>query len=602
MLRRSKFDLSHSKKLTTEMGALIPVLKIECIPGDSFNIGTESLIRFMPLIAPIMDDVDVCFHYFFVPYRLLWDYSIDDCWESFITFRANSSGVIPVLPYVILPKVEAGDLADYFGIPLGDFSDIVNKDGKKSPGLKVSALPFRAYDLIYNTWYRSPDVQSTVGFANTGGQDTTSNLNWLYRNWYKDYFTSCLRRRQLDNAGEVPVEGVSNPFTATASANNIPVSFTLGDDSKLQCYGNGKSLVLSNYDPSGDPPASNGAGGVGRFTVRGDNGNGEVMMMAPFDDTGSQWVDTVLDENMGGTVGAGVQSWRYPDPDHAIGFDPTYPHSLVKGGPANGTASLGGVDFSVKAKADSTIGRFSISLLRSISALQRFREKALDRGHSYVDVLRSFFHIKPRDSRLQLPEYIGGFKSPCLFSEVLQTSSTVEGSSPQGNMSGHGFSAKIGRPIKYFCPEHGTIMCLMSIIPRASYYQGVPKEFLKFSSTDYFFPQFQNLGAQAVVNQELYANIPDEDKDSIFGFQTRYSEYKSIPSSVHGAFRKDLNFWHLGRDFSNLPKLGSEFISCIPSNRIFANTGQTGDHIMAQIQHNIIAKRPLAKYVTPRII
>ena len=149
---RNMFDLSHDVKLTLDMGNLVPILALECIPGDTHTISCESLLRFAPLISPVMHRYDVTMHYFFVPNRLVWDN-----WEKFITnTKLEATDALPVPPYLEMEydnsNHEIGSLADYLGVPYN--FDSVSPLQK----LKVSALPFAAYACIYNEYYRDHNV------------------------------------------------------------------------------------------------------------------------------------------------------------------------------------------------------------------------------------------------------------------------------------------------------------------------------------------------------------------------------------------------------------------------------------------------------------
>ena len=146
--KKNVFDLTHDVKMSGKMGRLLPVLVQECVPGDSWQIGCDSLIRFAPLIAPVMHRIDVSVHYFFVPNRILWDN-----WEKFIV-DANTQLVAPYFPAIDLEPQhaipgQAGTariLADYMGVPLP-------ATGTAS-GTNINALPFAAYQAIYNIHYK----------------------------------------------------------------------------------------------------------------------------------------------------------------------------------------------------------------------------------------------------------------------------------------------------------------------------------------------------------------------------------------------------------------------------------------------------------------
>lgn len=190
------FDLSHERKLSMKMGNLVPIMLNEVVPGDKFQINTEILMRMAPMLAPIMHRVNVYTHYFFVPTRLVWN-----DFEEFIT--GGRLGPQPGVPGPVPPFYKRnsenrslytaeGTLADYMGIPP------VYKTGTPATwpidNLKWSALPFRAYQLIYNEYYRDQNLQAEIPILKTSGEqnDFTNMHTMRSRAWEKDYFTSAL--------------------------------------------------------------------------------------------------------------------------------------------------------------------------------------------------------------------------------------------------------------------------------------------------------------------------------------------------------------------------------------------------------------------------
>ena len=146
----------------------------------------------------------------------------------------------------------------------------------------------------------------------------------------------------------------------------------------------------------------------------------------------------------------------------------------------------------------------------------------------------------------------------------------------------------------------------MSILPDASYMQGMPKQYTKFDRLDHYWPQFAHLGDQEIKQHELYftglpqsGSMKDYDDTPIFGYTPRYAEYKYVPSSIHGDFREDLSFWHLGRIFDSAPALNKEFIWAKPRNDVFAVTEKGTHHFLFNIQHHFKAIRPMPRFGTP---
>lgn len=185
---RSVFDLSYTKKLTCDMGQLIPIMCDEVVPGDIFKIGAEIVIRFQPLVAPILHEINCFIHYFFVPYRLLWS-----LWESFITGGQTGEDA-SVLPRWTPPATATNKLWDYLGFP----TDSPQPDCE---GALPMAFPRSAYNFIYNHFYRDENFITEVAL---------DNEEILLRAWEKDYFTSALPFQQRGTSPALPIAGITN--------------------------------------------------------------------------------------------------------------------------------------------------------------------------------------------------------------------------------------------------------------------------------------------------------------------------------------------------------------------------------------------------------
>lgn len=263
------------------------------------------------------------------------------------------------------------------------------------------------------------------------------------------------------------------------------------------------------------------------------------------------------------------------------------------------TAEKRAIDNSYILEADlTTATATTINDLRRAARLQEWLERNARAGSRYIEQIFSHFGVKSSDARLQRPEYLGGAKKPVVISEVL-SSVALEGQ-PQGTMTGHGVSVGKSNRFKRRFEEHGFIIGIMSVVPRTAYQQGLNKMFFRNDKLNYYWPEFAQLGEQAVQNKELYFDPVDPAAgEETFGYQSRYAEYKYNQSTVHGEMRTTYDFWHMGRIFGAAPSLNSTFIEALPTERIFAVQQQ--DTLIVQIFNSVQAQRPIPYFNTPTL-
>lgn len=242
--------------------------------------------------------------------------------------------------------------------------------------------------------------------------------------------------------------------------------------------------------------------------------------------------------------------------------------------------------------------------LREANALQKWLEMLNRVGSRYKELIHGTFGITVEDFRLDRPEFITGVKNAVIISEVLNTTGDTGAGDPlpQGNMAGHGVSVIEGYQDEYFVKEHGYIIGVLSVMPKATYMEGIERHWLRDSPNDWYWPHFANLGEQATLNMELMAY--NADQNETFGYMPRYSELRTITDGVAGDFRNSLQFWTLVRDFVGVtPNLNRDFLDVNEADitRIFA-AGGSDDYFYFHVLHKIGASRLIPVYGTPQLI
>jgi hypothetical protein len=205
---------------------------------------------------------------------------------------------------------------------------------------------------------------------------------------------------------------------------------------------------------------------------------------------------------------------------------------------------------------------FDVNDIRLAIQTQKWMERNMRAGTRPKEFIMAHYGVNNGDARLDRPEFIGGWKTPMIISEVLQTESS-DASTDLGTMAGHGINASQQYVGKYRVPEHGLIMSLLCVKPKTAYAQGIDRQWRKDTLYDFYSPEFAHLSEQPILESEIYASETESHNNTVFGYQGAWNEMRVKKNIVCGrlAYGQNLDHWTLVRYFSGRPTLNSEFIS-----------------------------------------
>ena len=543
-IQRSIFDRSTQNKLSFNAGLLIPIFVDEYLPGDTFTMDTSMVIRVnSAFIKPVMDNMYADIYYFSIPNRLVWDH-----WQEFM--GENRSGPWTQTTEYTIPQITAPSSTGWNNGTIADYMGIPTKVA----GITVSAMFFRAYALVWNEYFRDQNLQNptnvpktdaTTSGVNTGTLETDACLGGLPLpvNKFHDYFTSALPEPQKGPDVNLPLTG------------NAPL--TTGDYYETGLIKLGPSELIGGQAVNG---------GINYITTTGtqmaaDGGEelGSLNMIVA--NQGPNGILTQLKNSIEAT---------------------------------NLYANLGDITAT------------SINQLRQAFAIQRLYEKDARGGTRYIEIIKSHFNVDSPDARLQRPEYLGGKRIPINTTQVVQNSST-DTTSAQGNITAYSLTNDKDSSFTKSFTEHGMILGLMCIRTEHTYQQGINRMFSRKRRFDFYWPTLANLGEQAILNKEIYAQGNTQD-DEGFGYQEAWAEYRYKPSIVCGEMRSNaetsLDVYHFADDYESRPTLGQEWIMETKSNidRTLAVPSTTSDQFVADIYFKLRCARPMPTYSIPGLI
>lgn len=556
-IQRSIFDRSSGTKTSFNVGDLVPIYVDEILPGDSVKITSSKVIRLQTLLTPIMDNLFLDLYWFFVPNRLTWNHWKEFCGEN------NESAWAPTTQYSI-PTIkspasgwETGTLADYFGLPV----NVPMTQGKHLP----SALPFRAYALICDSFFRDQNLSDPLNIPlGDASQDGSNGSNYITdvvnggkpfkAAKFHDFFSSCLPSPEKGKPPQISIGGATFPggdFPVYSLENKVNIDGlypTYEDEKKASIY------------------------------LRGFNGAGNA------ENSVEKGILYQTNSEYGLRVKNSVQSSE--GRQDAFGFVPM-----------NLWSRMPEMDLSSE-------GAININELRLAFAAQRFLERNARGGTRYIELLLSHFGVVSPDARLQRPEYLGGSRVPIQIHSVSNTAQAEKDF--LGDLGANSVTSDVHFDVNKSFTEHGYIMCLAVARYDHTYSQGLNRMWFRRSMYDFYWPVFANIGEQPVFTDEIYF---DETKDSdVFGYQEAWADYRYKPNIVTGEMRPNiansLASWHLADNYSSAPTLSDGWIREDKSNvdRVLAVSSSVANQIFGDFYFQSIWTRPMPMYSIPGLI
>lgn len=492
---RSVFDRSRTYKTTFDEGYLIPFYWDEILPGDTIaNLNVTSFARLATLVVPFMDNLWMDFFFFFVPNRLVWEN-----WQRFCGEQDNPDDSTDYLVPQVTVTPSVGSLYDYFGLPVGKQMTVDN------------LLP-RAYNLVWNEFFRDENIQNSVVVDVDDGPDTASDYVLLKRGKRKsDPFTSALPWPQKGPGVELPIGGYApiGALDSNGSFDKIGLGYTSNTYLSLPAA-SGVQIPTNN---SGQSVAYAGAiiktGSAQTFPLVG-NGIGTLNSLPLYAD-------------LGHTTAVTINAMR-----EAFQIQKWY-EQLARGG---------------SRYVELVLSMFGVHT--GDARLQR--PEYLGGGTTPIQV-----HAVAQSS-------------------ATDDSGSL---TPQANLAAYAVSGQSGIGFSKSFVEHGHVLGLVSVRGDYTYQQGIDRMWSRQTKFDFYWPAFAHLGEVGVLNKELYYQNDATVDNQVFGYQERWYDYRYGISKITGKLRSgvtgSLDVWHLAQHFANLPTLNSTFIEeAPPVSRVIA--------------------------------
>lgn len=587
---RNRFDLSHSVTTTFNTGDLVPLESMLLYPGDTIRCKDNHLIRLTsPLVRPGMINLFFDEFTFFVPYKLVYkdfDKLIGGSEPDDYSSPADGLYEIETDADQGIDGSFVGGVFDHLGLPI--FYDDRTSQGRTAG---VNSMECRAFALIWNNWFRDENIQNSVDVPIDSSFDLPNNNAWSETNFtgklpkvnkIKDYFTSLLPSPQKGVAPNIPVTFAADVPVTTGST--VPLS-------------GGVAMTLQ-------PPTGSVWSFPGGTSVRSSS-----VSATP----SSPWTAF---KNLPSLYGSAATGSRTPVPFAAVDYS-TWTSTTgqvpeLTPGTNPGFVNLEPANLWARTSKLDGIG-VTANSLRDIFSIQRYLEKMAMYGGRYTEWLLANFGVSTGDIELQIPEYVGGRRSPITIQEVAQTSNVSESPTPLASLAAFSKSSGTGT-FTYTAKQHGFLITVGCVRELHNYSQFLHPDKFKNSRYDFYSPVFARLGLQPVYTKEIVGISQDQDvfvaSDQILGYKEPWAELRQGFNVVNGHARYpafsidksgDLSIWVSQDVYTSVPSLTSAFIQETPANldRLLTIPSTSQDQFILNLYRKIDAWRVAPLYSIP---
>lgn len=601
-LTRSSHNLSNTTCFDIEQGWLVPTAVYDCVPGDRFNLGSQALIRTTALIKPAFTvNLQAKSASFFVAYRTIWK-----PFEDFFSGGRSGNAKIPLPVFNINDELLQYSIFDYFGLPCKS-SNPISTTTPTNTAEYINALYLLAYLKIWNDYFRNPSLDIEIDVYNLTIYKPNDDTPYDFSNFTVPFdftyngisyigasVTIFLRWCFGLISNTISLKALTTDILASNSPN--PPSWQDRKYSRPALVNLPRDLFTSALPTasSSDPVSLGVSGGITGTSITGTNRS--FIKTSTLEPSSGLGLSIVNGEPYVATLDTGALRVQNNNIVGDILSGSVFTGLFVRNSDVAKNLSV-----KVSGTYSSGIYPRELRLVFGLDLKQQIRNLS---GNRYQDLLKAFYGVTTRDYRLNLAEYIGGSRYPIYTSEVLQTSETQN--TPLGDQAGHAIGSGNSFHGSYFVEELGCILNLFWINSENIYAQELRRDWRKFSINDYFFPMFEKLGDQELLQEEICYTISPTTligtNSRIFGFVPRYSEYKFYNNTVKGGFRGNYRYWSQARFFyldsneTNL-NLNSSFIkpNITTFNRIFQtiDANYTLKPYQVKFVNNTIAFRPM---------